>query len=52
MRAIAADVASGNLADIPQQFRSMKRLWENQPNMAGLVRRRELEALLFEEGLS
>jgi len=52
MRAIAADVASGNLSDIPKQFRSMKRLWENQPNMQGLVRRRELEALLFEDGLA
>ncbi|MBN3762515.1 hypothetical protein [Burkholderia sp. Ac-20365] len=51
MRAIAADVANGNLADIPTQFRSMKRLWANQPNLQGLVRRRELEALLFEEGL-
>jgi GH24 family phage-related lysozyme (muramidase) len=29
----------------------MKRLWENDPKMAGLVRRRELEALLFEQGL-
>ncbi|MPW16583.1 hypothetical protein GCT13_06445 [Paraburkholderia sp. CNPSo 3157] len=52
MRAIAADVANGNLADIPAQFRAMKRLWQNQPNMQGLVRRRELEALLFEQGLS
>lgn len=51
MRAIAADVANGNLADIPTQIRSMKRLWANQPNLQGLVRRRELEALLFEEGL-
>ncbi|MEX3936838.1 hypothetical protein AB4Y32_34590 [Paraburkholderia phymatum] len=52
MRAIAADVANGNLADIPAQFRAMKRLWQNQPNLQGLVRRRELEALLFEQGLS
>ncbi|CAD6552997.1 glycoside hydrolase family protein [Paraburkholderia sabiae] len=51
MRAIAADVANGNLTDIPNQIRSMKRLWANQPNLQGLVRRRELEALLFEEGL-
>jgi GH24 family phage-related lysozyme (muramidase) len=51
MRAIAADVENARLADIPAQFRSMKRLWENDPAMAGLVRRRELEALLFEQGL-
>jgi GH24 family phage-related lysozyme (muramidase) len=51
MRAIAADVANGNLKDIPTQFRAMKRLWAGQPNLQGLVRRRELEALLFEEGL-
>lgn len=52
MRQIAADVDSGNLKDISAQIRSMKRLWENDPKMAGLVRRRELEALLFEQGLS
>jgi hypothetical protein len=51
MRAIAADVSNKNFADIPVQLRSMKRLWENDPKMAGLVRRRELEALLFEQGL-
>jgi GH24 family phage-related lysozyme (muramidase) len=51
MRAIAADVANGNLADVPVQLRAMKRLWDGQPNLQGLVRRRELEALLFEEGL-
>lgn len=51
MRAIAADVQNNQLQDIPAQLRSMKRLWQNDPNMAGLVRRRELEALLFEQGL-
>ena len=51
MRAIAADVTNGKLVDIPTQIRSMKRLWANQPNLQGLVRRRELEALLFEEVL-
>ncbi|MFM0198315.1 hypothetical protein PQR53_00375 [Paraburkholderia fungorum] len=51
MRAIKLDVANNNLADVPVQLRSMKRLWADQPNMAGLVRRRELEAVLFESGL-
>jgi GH24 family phage-related lysozyme (muramidase) len=30
----------------------MKRLWENDPDARGLVKRRELEAVLFEEGLA
>ena len=50
MRAIR-DVASGQLDDVPHQLRLMKRLWANDPNMAGLVARRESEAALFEEGL-
>jgi hypothetical protein len=29
----------------------MKRLWENDPNLAGLLKRRDLEADLFEAGL-
>ncbi len=52
MRAIASDVTTGRIVDIPVQLRAMKRLWENEPNMAGLVRRRELEAVLFEQGMS
>ena len=49
MRAIKADMASGKFADIPDQFRSMKRLW---PNMVGLRNRRDHEADLFEKGLA
>ncbi|MEM5317138.1 hypothetical protein [Paraburkholderia sp. JHI869] len=52
MRAISSDIQNQNLADIPAQIRSMKRLWAGDPNMAGLVQRRELEAVLFEEGLA
>jgi GH24 family phage-related lysozyme (muramidase) len=52
MRAIKADVMQKNFTDIPAQLRSMKRLWEGDPNAVGLLRRRELEALLFEQGLS
>jgi len=48
MRAIAADMANKNYRDIPHQFRSMKRLW---PAGGGLWRRREHEAVLFENAL-
>jgi hypothetical protein len=36
---------------IPDRIRSMKRIWEGDPNARGLLRRREAEALLFEKGL-
>ena len=52
MRAIHDDLQQQNLKDIPAQIRSMKRLWANDPSLAGLVRRRELEAVLFEQGLA
>lgn len=48
MRAIKADVQSGNLDDVATQLRSMKRLW---PDARGLRVRREDEAKLWEEGL-
>jgi hypothetical protein len=51
MRAIRDDVASGQLDDVPRQLRLMKRLWANDSNMAGLVARRESEAVLFEDAL-
>jgi hypothetical protein len=38
----------GELAQIPEQFRAMKRLW---PDSRGLRRRRDEEAELFESGL-
>lgn len=50
MRAIKADMTAKNFADIPAQFRSMKRLWAGT-SVAGLVTRREAEAVLFEKGL-
>jgi hypothetical protein len=49
MRAIKAHMATGNFAEIPGEFRSMKRLW---PNMVGLRHRRDHEATLFEKGLA
>jgi GH24 family phage-related lysozyme (muramidase) len=52
MRAIHDDIQKQNLKDIPAQLRSMKRLWAGNPGLAGLVQRRELEAVLFEQGLA
>ncbi|XTZ39142.1 pesticin C-terminus-like muramidase [Salmonella enterica] len=51
MKNIHDDFVSGNLNDIPNQFRSMKRLWVGK-GLDGLITRREDEAKLFEEGLS
>ncbi|UAN34362.1 pesticin C-terminus-like muramidase [Enterobacter sp. JBIWA005] len=50
MKNIHDDFVSGNLSDIPNQFRSMKRLWVGK-GLDGLIVRREDEAKLFEEGL-
>lgn len=48
MRAIKDALATGHRDAVPAQIRSMKRLW---PASSGLVRRRDDEAALFEEGL-
>lgn len=52
MRQIRSDIAESRFQDVPGRIRSMKRLWQNDPSARGLVTRRELEALLFEEGLA
>lgn len=52
MRAIRADMQARAFAGIPAQIRSMKRIWIGEPHSAGLVKRRELEARLFEQGLA
>jgi len=49
MAAIRDLIQSGDLAAVPDQFRSMKRLW---PTTAGLRDRRDKEASLWESGLS
>jgi GH24 family phage-related lysozyme (muramidase) len=49
MRNIKAHMVAKAFGDIPDKFRSMKRLW---PDMKGLQKRREREALLFERGLA
>ena len=48
MANIQALLRTGNLPQIPNQFREMKRLW---PDVKGLRRRRDEEAELFEAGL-
>lgn len=52
MRAIRAAVAERRSADVPAQIRNMKRIWADEPHSAGLLKRRELEARLFEQGLA
>ena len=47
MRAIRDAVPSGDLQEIADQLRSMKRLWINK-GLDGLLRRREEEAKLVE----
>jgi GH24 family phage-related lysozyme (muramidase) len=48
MRGIKDALATGHRDAVPGLIRSMKRLW---PETSGLVRRREDEARLFEQGL-
>ena len=48
MRAIKAHMVAKNFDRIPNEFRSMKRLW---PDLSGLRDRRDREAILFERGL-
>jgi V8-like Glu-specific endopeptidase/GH24 family phage-related lysozyme (muramidase) len=51
MRAILAAMQAMDFARIPDQIRSMKRLWINK-GLDGLLRRRDDEAALFERGLA
>lgn len=49
MHDIRDHMARHEFAEIPDDFRAMKRLW---PNMAGLRNRRDHEAALFQKGLA
>lgn len=49
MRAIRAHMEAEDFDDIPGELRAMKRLW---PKAAGLRKRRDREAALFERGLA
>ena len=51
IRNIKSAMASKSFDVIPNELRSMKRLWSNSPNLRGVVDRREAEAKLFELGL-
>lgn len=52
MRAIREHMADKAFALIPGELRAMKRIWQGDPNSAGLLVRREAEAALFERGLA
>lgn len=51
MRQIRDACAQRSFAPIPGLFRAMKHLWQGKPGLAGVVSRREAEAILFERGL-
>lgn len=50
MRTIQQLLRNGQLGDVPAQFESMTRLWQNVAN--GLVKRRRAEAMLWQSGFS
>jgi GH24 family phage-related lysozyme (muramidase) len=50
MRAVRDAVAEGNLQEIADQIRSMKRLWEGK-GLDGLLKRRDAEADLVESAI-
>lgn len=52
MRSIRDLIDGEEFSGVPDQMRSMKRLWENDPDAKGLLDRRELEARLFEAGMA
>lgn len=51
MREIYDLMLKRDFAAVPARIRHMKRIWKDDPRARGLLRRRELEALLFEQGL-
>ena len=51
MRNIRAHMHERKFDQVPEEFRAMKRLWEGQ-GVPGLLKRRDLEAALFVQGLS
>ncbi|MUK28837.1 hypothetical protein GNP44_01830 [Aliivibrio fischeri] len=48
MRDISKHLKENQITLIPNDIRSMKRLWENK-GLGGLIKRREFEALMFEK---
>lgn len=51
MRMIRQLLLTGAITEIPAQITQMKRLWEDEPDAAGLLKRRDMEASLFAAGL-
>jgi GH24 family phage-related lysozyme (muramidase) len=51
MRNIRKLMSEKKFPEIPDQIRSMKRLWEGNKDMKGLLSRREMEAELFEANI-
>jgi GH24 family phage-related lysozyme (muramidase) len=50
MRAVRDAVAAGDLQEIANQIRAMKRLWEGK-GLDGLLKRRDAEADLVESAI-
>ena len=51
MRAIRGAVAEGDLQEIADQLRAMKRLWEGK-GLDGLLKRRDAEADMVESAIA
>lgn len=51
MLAIRDLMAERRWSEIPAQIRAMKRLWRDDPKARGLLKRRDIEAAMFERGL-
>ena len=49
MAAMVPLIKAGDLKGIAAQFRSMKRLWQGKPGLAGLLKRRDKEADMIEK---
>jgi GH24 family phage-related lysozyme (muramidase) len=52
MRAIRQHMAQGQFKLVANDLRAMKRVWQGNPAMKGLLVRRDLEAQLFSAGLA
>lgn len=51
MRNIRAHIANGNFEHVSAEIRAMKRIWADNPNAKGLLRRRDAEAALWDASL-
>jgi hypothetical protein len=52
MRGIKDAIRKGELARVPGLLRSMKRIWQDDPDAKGLLARREKEAQRWQQGLA